>query len=116
MRVLLADDDRVLTHLLSTRLRQLGVEIVVAHDAMQVLMGAMRSPPDGRALRGSPEHARSDVGSLPRRGDLTSAVPSSILASRSSPHRALPRVRRNQRHHHTLPLRSVGPPGVLVIS
>lgn len=36
MRVLLADDDRVLTHLLSTKLRRLGVEIVFAHDTMQV--------------------------------------------------------------------------------
>jgi len=46
MKVLLADDDRVLTHLLSTRLRAKGAETVVAHDAMQALMSAMRSPPD----------------------------------------------------------------------
>jgi two-component system cell cycle response regulator DivK len=46
MKVLLADDDRVLTHLLSNRLRVKGVEIVLAHDAMQAFMHAMRSPPD----------------------------------------------------------------------
>lgn len=46
MKILLADDDRVLTHLLSTRLRAKGAEIIVAHDAMQALMIAMRSPPD----------------------------------------------------------------------
>jgi CheY-like chemotaxis protein len=46
MKVLLADDDRVLTHLLSTRLRAKGAETTVAHDAMQALMAAMRSPPD----------------------------------------------------------------------
>jgi CheY-like chemotaxis protein len=46
MKVLLADDDRVLTHLLSSRLRARGVETVVAHDAMQAFMSAMRSPPD----------------------------------------------------------------------
>jgi CheY-like chemotaxis protein len=46
MKILLADDDRVLTHLLSSRLRAKGVETFVAHDAMQALMSAMRSPPD----------------------------------------------------------------------
>jgi DNA-binding response OmpR family regulator len=45
VKILLADDDRVLTHLLSSRLRANGVEIVVAHDAMQALMHAMRPPP-----------------------------------------------------------------------
>jgi DNA-binding response OmpR family regulator len=44
MKVLLADDDRVLTHLLVSRLRAKGVEAVVAHDAMQALMHAMRPP------------------------------------------------------------------------
>jgi DNA-binding response OmpR family regulator len=46
MKVLLADDDRVLTHLLSSRLRAKGAETIVAHDAMQAFMSAMRSPPD----------------------------------------------------------------------
>jgi CheY-like chemotaxis protein len=50
MKVLLADDDRVLTTLLSGRLRSRGVEVVVAHDAMQALMSAMRSPPDAIVL------------------------------------------------------------------
>jgi CheY-like chemotaxis protein len=46
MKVLLADDDKVLTHFLSSGLRAKGVETVVAHDAMQALMSALRSPPD----------------------------------------------------------------------
>ena len=46
MKVLLADDDRVLTHLLSSRLRAKGAETIVAHDAMQAFMTAMKSPPD----------------------------------------------------------------------
>ena len=46
MKVLFADDDRVLTHLLSSRLRAKGAETIVAHDAMQAFMSAMRSPPD----------------------------------------------------------------------
>lgn len=50
MKVLLADDDRVLTHLLSAKLRARGVEMVVAHDSMQVLMSAMRSPVDAIVL------------------------------------------------------------------
>ena len=50
MKILLADDDRVLTTLLSGRLRPRGVEVVVAHDAMQALMSAMRSPPDAIVL------------------------------------------------------------------
>ena len=50
MKVLLADDDRVLTNLLSSRLRARGVEIVVAHDSMQALMSAMRSPVDAIVL------------------------------------------------------------------
>jgi two-component system, OmpR family, phosphate regulon response regulator PhoB len=44
MKVLLADDDRVLTHLLTSRLRTKGIQTVVAHDAMQALMHAMRQP------------------------------------------------------------------------
>jgi CheY-like chemotaxis protein len=46
MKVLLADDDKVLTHLLASGLRAKGVETVVVHDAMQAFMSALRSPPD----------------------------------------------------------------------
>lgn len=46
MKVLIAADDRVLTHLLSSRLRAKGAEIIVAHDAMQAFMSAMKSQPD----------------------------------------------------------------------
>ena len=46
MKVLLADDDRVLTTLLSAGLRARGAVPIVAHDAMQAFMIAMRSPPD----------------------------------------------------------------------
>lgn len=44
-RVLVADDDRVLSHLLASRLRAKGWHVDVAMDAMQALMFAMRSPP-----------------------------------------------------------------------
>jgi DNA-binding response OmpR family regulator len=46
MKILLADDDRVLTHLLSTRLRAKGAETIVAHDAMQAFMVAVKTSPD----------------------------------------------------------------------
>lgn len=45
-RVLIADDDRVLTHLLSARLRAKGWKVDIALDAMQAVMFAMRATPD----------------------------------------------------------------------
>jgi DNA-binding response OmpR family regulator len=50
VKILLADDDRVLTQMLSSRLRARGVEVVVAHDSMQAVMSAMRSPIDAIVL------------------------------------------------------------------
>src|SRR4029453_12825784 len=50
MNLLIADDDRVLTHLLSVRLRALGWKVTIAFDAMQALMFAMRSHPDAILL------------------------------------------------------------------
>jgi DNA-binding response OmpR family regulator len=46
MKILIADDDRVLNHLLTSRLKVKGCEVVNAFDAMQALMSAMRSTPD----------------------------------------------------------------------
>jgi len=50
MKLLIADDDRALSLLLSTRLRAKGWTVDVAHDAMQALMFAMRSSPDAIML------------------------------------------------------------------
>jgi CheY-like chemotaxis protein len=50
MKLLIADDDRVLALLLSTRLRAKGWKVDVAHDAMQALMFAMRTAPDAIVL------------------------------------------------------------------
>ncbi len=44
--VLIADDDRILGHMLATRLRTHGWMVDLAFDAMQVLMKAMKSAPD----------------------------------------------------------------------
>jgi DNA-binding response OmpR family regulator len=46
MKVLIADDDRVLTHLCMARLKSKGWQVEVAHDAMQALMSAMGGNPD----------------------------------------------------------------------
>jgi len=45
MKVLIADDDRVLTRLATAGLKSRGWQVEVAHDAMQALMFAMRVPP-----------------------------------------------------------------------
>ena len=45
-RVLIADDDRVLTHLLSSRLQAKGWAVDVALDAMQAVMFTRRQTPD----------------------------------------------------------------------
>lgn len=46
MNLLIADDDRVLTHLLSAKLRSRGWTVTIASDAMQTLMFAIKTPPD----------------------------------------------------------------------
>jgi len=45
MTILIADDDRVLTGVLSARLKRDGHKVVVAFDAMQAIMTALRNPP-----------------------------------------------------------------------
>ena len=50
MKLLIADDDRALALLLSTRLHAKGWTVDIAHDAMQALMFAMRSSPDAIML------------------------------------------------------------------
>ena len=46
MTILLADDDRVQTLMLSTRLKAKGFKVIVAYDAIQAWMAAIRTPPD----------------------------------------------------------------------
>ncbi len=50
MRVLVADDDEVLTFLFRSALQGRGWEVDVAMDAMQALMFAVRTPPDAIVL------------------------------------------------------------------
>lgn len=44
MRILVADDDRVISQLICTLLQKAGHRPTPAHDAMQALMFAMRAP------------------------------------------------------------------------
>lgn len=50
MKILIADDDRVVSHLLSARLQAEGWRVTVAQDAMQALMFALRLAPDAIVL------------------------------------------------------------------
>jgi CheY-like chemotaxis protein len=50
MTILVADDDHVMTLLLSNRLKHAGYSVLVAHDAMQAIMIAMRTLPDAILL------------------------------------------------------------------
>ncbi len=42
--VLVAEDDRVLSHLVASLLRSKGYKVLTAYDAVQVMMHAMRPP------------------------------------------------------------------------
>lgn len=44
MRILVADDDRTIVHLVATLLRKQSHHVVAAFDAMQVFMFAMQNP------------------------------------------------------------------------
>ena len=46
MNILIADDDRIQTLMLSTRHKAKGFRVAVASDAIQAWMSAIRSPPD----------------------------------------------------------------------
>ena len=46
MKVLIADDDRVLMQVLTSGLKKRGMEPIQAFDAMQAVMATMRSAPD----------------------------------------------------------------------
>jgi len=46
MKVVIADDDKVVIRLLSAGLRRSGLEVIPAYDAMQAIMATMRHLPD----------------------------------------------------------------------
>jgi len=50
MNILIADDDRIQTLMISTRLKARGFNVVVAYDAIQAYTAAIRSLPDAIIL------------------------------------------------------------------
>ncbi len=50
MNILIADDDRVQTHMLSSRLKVKGFKVTVAYDAIQAWIAAIRTLPDAIIL------------------------------------------------------------------
>ena len=93
MRILVADDDRVISHLVSSALRQAGHTPIPAFDAMQALMFAMRAPlPDAiildlnmpggggfETLKKLKSSARtSDIPVIVLSGDSSDAAPSTV--------------------------------------
>lgn len=50
MKILIADDDRVQTLMLSTRLEEKGFTVLAAYDALQAWMSVIKSQPDAVIL------------------------------------------------------------------
>lgn len=48
--ILVCEDDRVMSHLISSRLTGAGAQVQIAYDAMQAIMLALRQPPDAVIL------------------------------------------------------------------
>jgi DNA-binding response OmpR family regulator len=86
MKVLIADDDRVLTLLLATRLKAKGWKVDVAHDAMQALMFAMKAAPDVIALDiGMPGGTGLDVLKKLKRSVRTEQIPVVVVSNSIAP-------------------------------
>jgi DNA-binding response OmpR family regulator len=86
MKLLIADDDRALSLLLSTRLRAKGWTVDVAHDAMQALMFAMRSSPDAIMLDiAMPGGTGIDALTKLKRSAKTSQIPVVVLSGSIEP-------------------------------
>jgi DNA-binding response OmpR family regulator len=82
MTILLVDDDRILTSLLSTKLQRMGLDVVVAHDAMQAFMQATRVNPDAIILDlNMPGGTGIDVLKKLKASAKTSAVPVIVLTA-----------------------------------
>jgi CheY-like chemotaxis protein len=86
MKVLIADDDRVLTRLATAGLKSRGWEVAVANDAMQALMFAMRPPhPDVIALDiGMPGGTGFDVLKKLQQSARTSQIPVVVVSGSTS--------------------------------
>ena len=82
MKVLIADDDKVLTRLAAAALKGRGWQVEVAHDAMQALMFAMKAPhPDVIALDiGMPGGTGFEVLKKLQQSSRTSQIPVVVVS------------------------------------
>lgn len=86
MKLLIADDDRALSLLLSTRLRAKGWSVEAAYDSMQALMYAMRLSPDVIVLDiAMPGGTGKDALRKLRRSTKTAHVPIVVLSGSIAP-------------------------------
>lgn len=77
MKVLIADDDRVLVHMLGAAFRKRGWEVALAFDAMQAVMFANRAPQPQVVILDLGMPGGNGFGVLEKlaRSTLTSAIP-----------------------------------------
>jgi DNA-binding response OmpR family regulator len=88
MRVLVADDDRALSHVLCARLRAQGWEPTAAFDSMQALLYAMRTPPPDVIILDINMPGETGLETLKRlKGSArTSRIPVVVMSATTSQH------------------------------
>lgn len=87
MKIVLADDDRALVHMLGAAFRKRGWTVVQAFDAMQAVMFIKHSPrPDAVVLDlGMPGGTGFNVLETLGRSAVTSAIPVVVLTGKQEP-------------------------------
>lgn len=81
MKILIADDDKALVHMLASKLSERGFEIFAAYDAIQAWMAIMRYVPDAVVLDVSmPGGTGIEVLRKLKQFPKTSAIPSVIIS------------------------------------
>lgn len=84
--VLIADDDAVIVAMLATALRQVGLQVLVARDAMQTVMAAHRSRPDAILLDiQMPGGTGLDALKKIRSSTQTQVIPTIVISGSSDP-------------------------------
>ena len=86
MEILIAEDDRVTVNILSSVLKKAGYDTLIAHDAMQAVMMAMRKPPDAILLDiGMPGGTGLQVLQRLKASTKTSMIPVVVLTGSTEP-------------------------------
>jgi len=84
VKILIADDDKALVHMLSGKLGERGFEVFAAYDAIQAWMAVMRYVPDAVVLDVSmPGGTGIDVLRKLKQFPKTSAIPSVVISGLS---------------------------------